>query len=169
MPTSFYITGSRGISSFTPGNFTGNPVVGGAGATGGGVSVTIEVGSGADVAGAPVSTPTAARNLVGGSGTDAPSILAYIGQPTSSSNAPVLPEGESYRAPTAPVPALPPMGVVIPGSPTGPSSGASMPGSNPLAPQPGGPVRVPGGPMSNPLPGGFGVGSGSLLPGPSMN
>jgi hypothetical protein len=170
MPTSFYITGNRGISSFTPGNFTGNPSVGGGpAATSGGVSVGVQVGSGADEAGAPVATPTVARTLVGGSGTDAPSIMAYIGQPSSSSNAPVLPEGESYRAPTAPVPSLPPMGVVIPGSPTGSSSSATLPGSNPLAPQPGGLVRVPGGPMSNPLPGGLGVGSGSLMPGPSMN
>lgn len=48
MPTSFYITGSRGISSFTPGNFTGNPAVGGAVATAGGPGGTIQVGSGAD-------------------------------------------------------------------------------------------------------------------------
>ena len=26
MPTSFYVTGKRGISSFMPGNFTGNPI-----------------------------------------------------------------------------------------------------------------------------------------------
>ncbi len=29
VPTSFYVTGNRGISSFAPGNFTGNPNVGG--------------------------------------------------------------------------------------------------------------------------------------------
>ena len=172
MPTSFYITGSRGISSFTPGNFTGNPSVGGAAVgSSGGVSLTIQVGSGADEAGGPVSTPTAARSVVGGSATDAPSVLAYIGQPSSSgSNAPVLPEGESYRAPTAPVPSLPPMGVVIPGSPMGSGSSGTMPGANPMMPQPGSPVRLPGpsGSMTNPLPGGLGVGS-SLLPGPSMN
>ena len=28
VPTSFYVTGNRGISSFMPGNFTGNPAVG---------------------------------------------------------------------------------------------------------------------------------------------
>ncbi|MHB1559840.1 MAG: hypothetical protein ACYC61_20520, partial [Isosphaeraceae bacterium] len=27
MPTMFYVTGTRGISTFMPGNFTGNPVV----------------------------------------------------------------------------------------------------------------------------------------------
>jgi hypothetical protein len=172
MPTSFYVTGSRGISSFTPGNFTGNPSVGGAAvSTSGGVSLTIQVGSGADTASAPVATPTVSRSVVGGSATDAPSVLAYIGQTSSGSNAPVLPEGESYRAPTAPVPSLPPMGVVIPGSPMGSGSSGTMPGSNPSIPQPGSPMRLPGpgGSIPNPLPGGLGVGGGSLLPGPSMN
>jgi hypothetical protein len=172
MPTSFYLTGNRGISSFTPGNFTGNPSVGGVAVGGsGGVSLTIQVGSGADAAGAPVVTPTASRSLVGGSAKDAPSIMAYIGQPSSGSGAPVLPEGQSYRAPTAPVPSLPPLGVVIPGSPMGSGSSATMPGANPLIPQPGGSARLPGslGPMGNPLPGGLGVGSGSLLPAPNLN
>src|SRR5947209_8563709 len=62
MPTSFYITGNRGISSFMPGNFTGNPNIGGVGAVGtsGGVSITIQVGSGADTPGGGVSTTSAA-------------------------------------------------------------------------------------------------------------
>ncbi|HZW31106.1 MAG TPA: hypothetical protein VFF52_10390 [Isosphaeraceae bacterium] len=173
MPTSFYITGNRGISTFTPGNFTGNPSVGLAVVSGsGGVGLTIQVGSGSDDASAPVATPTVGRSTVGGSATDAPSIMSYIGQPASGSNAPILPEGQSYQAPTAPVPALPPMGVVIPGSPMGTgSSGSTMPGANPLIPQPGAQLRLPtpGGPLSNSLPGGLGVGSGSLMPGPSMN
>jgi hypothetical protein len=170
MPTSFYVTGSRGISSFTPGNFTGNPSVGGAGGASGGVAVAIQVGSGADVAGAPV-TPTVSHALVGGSASDAPPIMAYIGQPSSGSNAPVLPEGQSYRAPTAPVPALPPMGVVIPGPTIAPGGAGTMPGGNPFNPQPGAPMLGPnlGGRMANPLPGGLGVGNVSLPPSPSMN
>jgi hypothetical protein len=116
-------------------------------------------------------TPTASRVLVGGSATDAPSVMAYIGQLSSGSNAPVLPEGESYRAPTAPVPSLPPLGVVIPGPTMAPGSGGTMPGANPFNPQPGAPMLGPnlGGRMTNPLPGGLGVGNVSLPPGPSMN
>jgi hypothetical protein len=172
MPTSFYVTGSRGISSFTPGNFTGNPTVGGAVAVGtNAVTLTIQVGSGSDDASASVVTPTVARGVVGGSATDAPSIMSYIGQPSSGSNAPVLPEGESYRAPTAPVPALPPLGVAIPGSPVGSGSSGTMSGSNPMMPLPGAPslLRGAGGSMVNSLPGGLGASSGSLWPGPSMN
>jgi hypothetical protein len=170
MPTSFYVTGSRGISSFAPGNFTGNPTIGGAVGGAAGVALTIQVGSGADEAGGTV-TPTVSRGTVGGSATDAPSILAYIGQPTGSSNAPVLPQGESYRAPTAPVPALPALGVVIPGPTMAPGSSGTMPGANPFNPQPGAPMLGPnlGGRLANPLPGGLGVGDVSLPPGPGMN
>jgi hypothetical protein len=165
MPTSFYITGARGISSFTPGNFTGNPNVGGgpAGGTSGGVSLSIQVGSGAEDAAAPVVTTSVSRLNVGSDGSR-PTTLAYIGQPASGSGAPILPEGESYRAPTAPVPTLPPMGVVIPGTPMGPgtSPGAT---SNPFSPQGGAPRLLPGGMssgMGNSLPGGLGVGMDPL-------
>ena len=48
MPTSFYVTGTGGISSLKPGNITGVPSLA-AGATGaGGISLSIQVGSGAD-------------------------------------------------------------------------------------------------------------------------
>lgn len=175
MPTSFYVTGIRGISSFAPGNFTGNPLVGGGGAVGssGGVTLTIRVGSGADEAGGPVvTTPAASRTNPAGSATDAPSIMAYIGQPSSSTNSPVLPEGASYRTPAAPVPALPAPGVVIPGPPMGPTGGGSMmPGANPFNPPLGlpGSSSGPAGRINNSLPGGLGVGGVSMSPGPGMN
>ena len=63
MPTSFYVTGNRGISTFLPGNFTGNPAIGGVvTGAGGGLGLTIQVGSGADEAGGPSPSPSAARS-----------------------------------------------------------------------------------------------------------
>jgi len=166
MPTSFYITGTRGISSFTPGNFTGNPSVGGGTSAGavGAVAVTITVGSGADVAGAPI-TPTVSRSTVASGGENAP-IMAYIGQPSSGSDTPTLPEGQSYRAPTAPVPALPPLGLVLPATSTGTSAGSTMGANpmNPLNPQIGLPSPGVGfrGPASSPAP--VPVGNLPMLP-----
>jgi hypothetical protein len=163
IPTSFYITGNRGISTFQPGNFTGNPNVGGgpAGAVSG-TSVSIQIGSGADDASAPVAAPAA---HVGYGGTTAP-ILAYIGQPSTGSDSPLLPAGDSYRAPTAPVPALPPLGVVLPGTPVFSPSSLTMP-ANPLNPQAGAPTLFPGMTprMSPSLPGGLGVPGNSTAPG----
>lgn len=46
-PTSFYITGTNGISSLRPGNITGVPSLAGGGTLSGGASITIQVGSGA--------------------------------------------------------------------------------------------------------------------------
>jgi hypothetical protein len=167
IPTSFYITGNRGISSFTPGNFTGNPVVGGGIATSSGPGGTIQVGSGSDDASAPV-LPTAAstRNNQGSNGATAP-ILAYIGSVASSSSSSTAPTSTgSQTTQTAPVPALPPMGVVIPGSPS------SMNGNptNPMDPQSGAPRFMSGltGKLVPTLPGGLGVQT-SLTPGPSGN
>ena len=53
-PTSFYITGTSGMSSLKPGNLTGLPsLAGGAGAAAGGAVISGIVGSGADTAGGP--------------------------------------------------------------------------------------------------------------------
>jgi hypothetical protein len=166
VPSSFYITGNRGMSSFAPGNFTGNPTVGAAIGGAAALSVTIQVGSGSDQAGAAPAT-TVNRIPIGDNGNRA-AVLAHIGQPATGSGGPVLPPGESYRNPTAPVPSLPPLGVVLPASPAGPTNGAMVP-ANPLNPQAGAPSHLPAtGPrMTSPLPGGLGVPNGLLPPGPN--
>jgi hypothetical protein len=157
MPTSFYVTGNRGISSFLPGNFTGNPAVGGAvGGAASGPGGTIQVGSGSDDASAPV-MPTAAssRGNPGYNGATSP-ILAYIGQVSSTSSSSVTPSSQgSQSTQTAPVPSLPPLGVVIPGSPSGPSGNST----NPMNPQSGAPRFMSGltGRLVPTLPGGLGV------------
>lgn len=166
MPTSFYITGKNGISSFAPGNFTGNPSVGGAGGTGAsGVGLTIQVGSGADDASASNSAPVG-RGTVGDNGTTAP-IMAYIGGVTSSSgsSSPTSATSQTNQSQTAPVPSLPPMGIVIPGSPSGSSPGMASP-ANPMTPQMGAPSLLPGlTPRLSPmLPGGMGVQGGLAAP-----
>lgn len=159
MPTSFYITGNRGISSFAPGNFTGNPAVGGGSATAsGGPSMTIQVGSGSDDASAPVMTPSAMSRTNPGYGGNTAPTLAYIGQVGGSSSS-TSPTGSSQGAQTqtAPVPSLPPMGIAIPGSPAGTTPGAS----SPMNPQLGAPrlLRGLGTSLMPALPGGLGVGS----------
>ena len=53
MPTSLYITGTQGISSLKPGNITGVPSLAGGAAAAGGVSLSIQVGSGADTGDGP--------------------------------------------------------------------------------------------------------------------
>jgi hypothetical protein len=171
MPTSFYITGNRGISSFTPGNFTGNPNVGGgaAASTSAAAGMTIRVGSGADEAGAPVPPTPVSRFNFGYGGSNAP-IMAYIGQTSGGSNSPVLPPGESYRAPTAPVPALPPLGLAIPGTPVGPSNNSLTQPANPLNRPIGQPALGPSiGPrLGSPTPaGGMMGGAGPMLPDPN--
>ena len=68
IPTSLYITGGGGISSLKPGNITGNPSTAAAAAAAGGVSLSIQVGSGADTAGGPtlnIVAGGATNNLVG--------------------------------------------------------------------------------------------------------
>jgi hypothetical protein len=165
MPTSFYVTGNRGISTFLPGNFTGNPAIGGAVTGGGGLGLTIQVGSGADEDGGPSPSPSAARSTGADGGTTAP-IMAYIGQVSSYSGSDDTPAGQSSQTQTqsAPVPSLPPMGVVIPGSPSGTSPGMSSP-MNPMTPQMGAPTLMPGlgRGLAPSLPGGMGV-QGSLFP-----
>ncbi len=166
VPTSFYVTGNRGISSFMPGNFTGNPNVGGGTptATATGSGLTIQVGSGADDANAPSSTSS--RNTPAPDGTTAP-IMAYIGSTSTGSGTPVLPSGQTYTPPAPPVPALPPLGIVIPGSPTGPTT--SWVGA--FNPQAGAPMFTPGSTagMTSPLPGGLGVSGGLMQPGSMPN
>jgi hypothetical protein len=167
MPTSFYITGKNGISSFAPGNFTGNPSVGGAvtGASGG-TGLSIQVGSGSDDASAPVlPTSASSRSNPGDSGNAAP-ILAYIGQVSSSSSSSDTSTTQGTQTQAAPVPPAPPMGIVIPGSPTG-----NMPGGNsPMNQnqQLGAPrlLRGLGSSLTPSLPGGLGVGSLTSPPGP---
>ncbi|MGP0063477.1 MAG: hypothetical protein ACLQGP_07760 [Isosphaeraceae bacterium] len=167
VPTSFYVTGNRGISSFAPGNFTGNPNVATGAATGsvGGVGMSIQIGSGADEAGGSGSTAAASSRNNPGGGTIAP-IMAYIGSTSTGSGTPVLPAGQTYMPPTPPVPALAPLGVVIPGSPTGSTPNSAAP-SSPFNPQAGAPMFTPGSTsgMTSPLPGGLGVGGGLLQPG----
>ena len=160
VPTSFYVTGNRGISSFMPGNFTGNANVATGGPTTGsnGVGLTIQVGSGADQAGG---TPTSSRNTPGDAG-GTPPIMAYIGSTSSGCGTPVLPTGQTYTPPNPPVPALPPLGLAIPGSPTGPTPGST----SAFNPQAGAPTFTPGSVsgMTSPLPGGLGVNGGLLQP-----
>ena len=163
MPTSFYITGNRGISSFTPGNFTGNPAVGGVvTGEGGGRGLSIKVGSGADEDGGPVSTPAASRTNPAYSG-NMPSVMAYIGQVSSGSSSSDPPTGQGSQTQTAPVPSLPPPGIVIPGSPGGTAPGANAP----MNPQFGAPrlLRGLGSSLMPSLPGGLGVGSLTSPPG----
>lgn len=165
MPTSFYVTGNRGISSFTPGNFTGNPVVGGVvSGAGGATGLTIKVGSGADEDGGPVSTPAASRTNPGFGGNGAP-ILAYIGQVGSSGGSTASSTGQSTPTQTAPVPSLPPPGTVIPGTPTGTTPGMN---NSPMNQQLGAPrlLRGLGTSLTPSLPGGLGVGSLTSPSGP---
>jgi hypothetical protein len=94
IPTSFAITGSSGISSMQPGNFTGilglapTAAAGSSGSTG----ATITVGSGANDASA-VSTPLVTRNTIAN---DALVPRPQIGRP-SGDGSPVLPVGQFYR------------------------------------------------------------------------
>jgi hypothetical protein len=165
MPTSFYITGNRGISSFMPGNFTGNPSVGGAVVGSTGVGLTIQVGSGADQAGGPSSAASSSRMNPGSDGASAP-IMAYIGSVSSgsgSSSASMSSQGGTQQQ-SAPVPSLAPTGVAIPGSPTGTSPGAGQQ----MNQQFGAPrlLRGLGSSLTPALPGGLGVGSLTSPSGP---
>jgi hypothetical protein len=64
IPTSFYITGTGGISSLKPGNITGNPGTASGGPAAGGFSATIQIGSGSDSANGPTNGG-ATNNVVG--------------------------------------------------------------------------------------------------------
>lgn len=176
MPTMFYVTGTRGISTFMPGNFTGNPVVpiGGAlgDAEGGGLS--IKVGSGADEDGGPSgANPAMSRTNPGYGGPTSP-IMSYIGSVGSGSGSGSSDSGGGQGAQavqtSAPVPSLPKMGIAIPGSPAGTTPGASAP-PNPMSPQLGAPTLMQGlGTKLVPtLPGGLGIQGGLMPSGPGGN
>jgi hypothetical protein len=170
MPTSFYVTGRSGISSFSPGNFTGNPAVGGGGATSAnGLSISIQIGSGSDDAsassGASSSAASSSRGNPGYNGAIA-STLAYIGGvPSSSTSSSDTSSGSgSQSQQSAPVPPAPSLGLQIPGSPSGTTQGSGMP----MNPQLGAPrlIRGLGTSLMPSLPGGLGVGSLTSPTGP---
>jgi hypothetical protein len=122
------------------------------------LGLTIQVGSGADEAGGSASTSAASRtNPAYGGNTQG--IMAYIGQPGVSSGMTTGTSGSTSQT-TAPVPTLPPLGVVIPGSPseTGQSNSAPM---NPMGAQLGAPrmLKGLGASLIPTLPGGLGVGN----------
>lgn len=161
MPTSMYMT-ARGISQFVAGNMTGNSMIaGGSGTSATGVSMTIQVGSGADDASASASAASSRTNP-GYDGARAP-IMAYIGSVgTSSSSTSSMSSntsGTQTQSQSAPVPSLPPPGTVIPGSPAGNGSQSGM--NSQMTPSFGAPrlLRGLGSSLTPSLPGGLGVGS----------
>jgi hypothetical protein len=160
MPTSLYVTGTGGISSLKPGNITGVPSLA-AGAVGGnGISLSIQVGSGADAAGGPtnsVSNGGATNNVVGRSTVADPTAnpaLTVIGGATSGSSTPVLPPGQTYRD-TAPVQPTGPMNTVPQSATSGPAMSTDPYAPNPQAGAPTlGPFNINRmGGMANPIPG----------------
>jgi hypothetical protein len=138
IPTSFFITGSGGISSMQPGNINGIPglaVTGTAGSSGG-AGATISVGSGANNAAAP-SISLVTRNTIAN---DALNPRPNIGSP-SGYRSPVLPAGQFYRggfAETAPAP---------PSSETPGAQSSRSPNQSPVESSPirlgGAPPRLP--------------------------
>jgi hypothetical protein len=153
VPTSLYITGSGGISSLKPGNITGVPSLAGGITGAGGVSITIQVGSGSDTSDGP--TAGGATNIVVGRATVADPTgrptVTFIGGPLSSSSTPALAAGQTQD--TAPVPPPTPTGVGA--EATSPSTSSSgMNGPNPQMGAPTlGPFNSNRGGMGSPLPG----------------
>jgi hypothetical protein len=143
-PTSFYITGTNGISSLRPGNITGVPSLAGGATSSGGAGITIQVGSGSDDASAP--TPTAVSRNTVADPTQVPDIT-QIGPISNGSSSPVLPAGQSYRD-NAPVAPPTPYGVLPP--PQAPSNSGM--GGDPFAPNPmsGAPTLGPSSSMRSP-------------------
>jgi hypothetical protein len=94
IPTTFFMTGSGGISSIQPGNITGIPGLAGAGTKGssGGAAVTITVGSGANEAVAPIITLVTRNTIANDALNAAPSIGRMSGDRSD-----VLPPGRVYR------------------------------------------------------------------------
>ncbi len=157
IPTSLYITGSQGISSLRPGNITGVPsLASGAGAAGG-VSLSIQVGSGADTSNGPTNGG-ATNNVVSrstvGDPTANPAMTVIGGPSTSSSESPVLPPGQTYRD-TAPVAAAGPLNTVPQSATAGPAMSTDPYAPNPQAGAPTlGPFNLNrSGGMVNPIPG----------------
>ena len=147
IPTSFFISGAGGFSSFRPGNITGLSSVGGSGAAASsGVSVTIQVGSGADTAGGPtsnISAGGATNNVVSRATVADPAArttFAFIGGQSTSTNSPVLPPGQTYRD-SAPVQPSGPMGMINQPANGSGSMNSGLPGG--LNPQLGAPRLGP--------------------------
>jgi hypothetical protein len=149
IPTSFYITGSGGFSSFRPGNITGLSSLAASSSSQSAtvLSLSIQVGSGADTPGGPTVSfnPVGATNVVVSRATVAdpltPSQFTFIGGPSTSTNSPVLPPGQTYRD-SAPVPPPAPMGIVNqPATGTGSMNSGGLPGG--LNPQLGAPRLGP--------------------------
>jgi hypothetical protein len=164
IPTALFITGSNGISSLRPGNITGVPSLAGAAPGASGISVTIQVGSGADTAGGPtnaIAAGGATNNVVGLASVADPTrpTLSNLGGTSSGSSSPVLPPGQSYRD-SAPVAPPAPLGVIPQSAPSG--SGTGGMGNNPYSPNP-----QAGAPTLGPRSRARGLGSpvpGSLMP-----
>jgi hypothetical protein len=156
-PTSFYITGTNGISSLRPGNITGVPSLAGAVTGSGGIGITIQVGSGADTSDGGAPTSVVSRNTVADP-TQNPDIT-QIGQVSNGSSSPILPPGQSYRD-NAPVAPPTPYGVLPPPQ-SAPTSGM---GGDPFAPNPmsGAPTLGPSNSMRSP----GGVMPGTVAPMP---
>jgi hypothetical protein len=127
-PTSYYITGTGGISSLRPGNITGVPSLSGGATASGGVSNTIQVGSGADT---PDGTPMTIVSVSTVADPTLRPLTTPIGIVSTGSSSPVLPAGQSYRD-NAPVPPPTPYGVIPPPQ----SSSPSGIGGDPFAPNP---------------------------------
>jgi hypothetical protein len=163
IPTSLYVTGSNGISSLRPGNITGVPSLAAAAAAGG-LTVSIQVGSGAEDASNPATNPTATPTGgavainpgVGATAVGDPTqrpALTQIGTTTSGSDSPVLPPGQSYHD-SAPVAAAPSLNVVPQSMTSGPGGGTMSGSMYDPNPQMGAPTLGPSGGrggMNNPL------------------
>jgi hypothetical protein len=171
IPTTLFITGQNGISSLRPGNITGVPSLGASATGSGGVSISIQVGSGADSADG--STNTVSNNVVGratvADPTANPTITVIGGSATSDSSSPILPPGQSYREtsaqPTGPPTTIPQSSMNGTGmngtgmNGTGSTGNTGSMGGNQFAPNPQmgaptlGPSSMNRGGMVNPIPG----------------
>jgi hypothetical protein len=175
VPTSLYITGTGGISSLKPGNITGVPSLAAGAAGAGGISLSIQVGSGADTSDGPtnsISNGGATNNTVGlatvADPTANPRITMIGGDASSGSSSPILPPGQSYRETSG---VQPPSSstTTAPSTMNGTGSMGSM-GGNQFAPNPqmGAPTLGPSGMnrggMVNPIPGSL-VPVSPMLPG----
>jgi hypothetical protein len=164
VPTSLYITGTGGISSLKPGNITGVPSLAGGTTGAAGISVSIQIGSGADTSDGPtisVSAGGTTNNVVGLATVADPTanpVITVIGGSTSSgSSSPILPPGQSYRD-SAPVQPMGSSSTMQPPTVNGTGGMGSM-GGNQYSPNPqmGAPTLGPSGlnrgGMVNPIPG----------------
>lgn len=169
IPSGFFVTGQGGISSMRPGNLTGIASFAGGTTSGSGVSLTIQIGSGANSSqtynGAPTSIASVSLTTVG----DATvlSTLNTIGTVTASSlTSPTMASSQDYHY-VAPPPPAPASSTTIPGPSASNNVGTGI--ANPYAPtiQAGGISSgpfTPGRGVASPLPGSLNTGL-SLIPG----